>query len=116
MDTLVQSDPHLDLEFRIDAFEEARRVNRRVDLARFLPPREHPSYLKALAELIRVELDHGWAEHNPKPLREYCRQFPEIGERSELLRDLAYEEYRLRRQAGEPVEPADYQSAYGVEV
>src|SRR5579864_6335864 len=101
METQVLDDPQLNLDFRIDAFEEARRIDAEVDLASFLPPREHPRYLPSLAELIRVELDQDWSAGSAKPLADYCARFPELADDPRLMQEIAFEEYRLRREAGQ---------------
>ncbi|MFL5341597.1 MAG: serine/threonine-protein kinase, partial [Gemmataceae bacterium] len=116
MDTLVQSGPQLDLDYRIDAFEEARRLNPKTDLSWFLPPREHPGYLTALGELIRVEMDRDWADGKPRSLREYCRRYPEVAGNPEVLRNVAFEEYRLRRQTGESIRPQEYAAEFQVDI
>jgi serine/threonine protein kinase/tetratricopeptide (TPR) repeat protein len=115
METQVLQDPHLNLDHRIDTFEEARRINPRVDLGSFLPPRDHPRYMTALAELIRVELDAGWAAGTPRPLAEYVLRYPELSGDRRVLQEVAFEEYRLRRQAGENATPDEYVRRFDID-
>ena len=115
METQVLDDPQLNLDFRIDAFEEARRIDPDVDLASFLPPREHPRYLPSLAELIRVELDQDWSAGSAKPLADYCARFPELATDPRLMQEIAFEEYRLRREAGQQVTPDEYRERFNVD-
>jgi serine/threonine protein kinase/Tfp pilus assembly protein PilF len=115
METQLLQDPHLSLDHRVDAFEEARRVNPQVDLASFLPPRENPHYLATLTELIRVELDADWAWGTPRPLADYVTRFPALAGDRRSLQAVAFEEYRLRRQAGEEVTPEEYAERFQID-
>ncbi len=115
METQVLKDPHLNLDHCIDAFEEARQIDSDIDLANFLPPKEHPRYLSLLAELIRVEMEQDWTDGSPRSLATYCKRFPELSRHPRILQEIAFEEYRLRRQAGESVSPREYEERYSVD-
>ena len=99
----------------VDAFEAALAAGPDADLGRYLPPAGHPLRTAVLGELIRIDMEHGWSQGRPKRLAEYRRVFPaafaEPGPRSEL----AFEEYRLRRLAGEDVSADEYRQVYGVD-
>jgi serine/threonine protein kinase/Tfp pilus assembly protein PilF len=101
------------LDAFVEPFEAARR-SQEVDLAGFLPERGHPLYTAVLRELVRVDLEYGWEARRARPLDAYFTQFPELVQDNVSLQEIAYEEYRLRRAAGEPANPADYASRYGV--
>jgi len=59
-----------------------------------------------LAELIKVDLENRWkANRDPKPLEAYLAEFPELV--AELPVDLIYEEFHIRRQAGDDLSTED---------
>src|SRR4051812_35803210 len=98
----------------IEAFEEAQARGLAADLADFLPREGHPLYPQVLRELVRVDLEYGWARGRP-PLRgEYRRRFPALFAAPAAARDIAFEEYRLRHQAGERPAPGDYRRDFDV--
>jgi serine/threonine protein kinase/Flp pilus assembly protein TadD len=99
----------------IEAFEEAWQSQGPVPLEEFLPPGDHPHFLEILTELIRVDLDYGWKRGQAVSLTEYRHRFPEAFENDDSLRGIAYEEYRLRRLAGEPVSPGEYHDHFGID-
>src|SRR6266852_3598319 len=100
----------------VETFEEAYARDGVADLADFLPEREHPLFGPVLVELIRVDLDLGWLHGRPRPLQDYLRRFPELFAAANHLSDIAFEEHRLRRRAGENSLPAEYRARYGVNV
>ncbi|OWK36829.1 serine/threonine-protein kinase [Fimbriiglobus ruber] len=105
-----------ELANRVDAFEDARARDPNADIATFLPSPDHPDYVAIAAELIRVDLDYGWTGNHPRPLAEYQRRFPVAFRVKAVLEGVAYEEYRLRRRAGQRVSADEYRVAYGVDV
>ncbi len=98
----------------IEAYESAQERDGGADLAAFLPPRDHLLYDSVLRELVRVDLEYAWQRRAPRSLEEYRQHFPELFARTEDVEAIAYEEYRLRRQAGEPVSREDYARRYGI--
>jgi len=61
-----------------------------------------------LIELIKIDLEYRWQVHRfPKQLGDYLSEFPELAEAG-VPADLVYEEFHIRRQAGQPVQPRDY--------
>ena len=98
----------------VEAFEEALAQQGRADLAAFLPEVGHPLHTPVLAELIRVDLEHGWEHGSPLPLEDYRRRFPAFFTDPDNVAAVAFEEYRLRRQAGQTPSPAEYECAYGI--
>jgi hypothetical protein len=103
-------------EDRIESFESRRRRDRAADLAEYLPPRCHPLYLRVLVELIRIDLEFHWKNGQARWIEDFQRDFPELFEDASALRAVAFEEYRLRRQAGEEPTPAEYQDRIGAPI
>ena len=103
-----------ELDDFILAFEDAYRHRGGADPAAFLPPPGHPLHGAVLRELVRVDLEFGWERGCPKTLDAYQRDFPQLAADSDALQAIAFEEYRLRRQAGQVPSPDEYQARYGV--
>ncbi|RPI89476.1 MAG: serine/threonine protein kinase, partial [Planctomycetaceae bacterium] len=108
--------PTDDLEACIERYEAARAEHSTATIEAFLPPAEHPQYAEIAAELIRVDLEYCWIQEQPRHLEWYRARLPGVFENIELLAGIAFEEYRLRLQAGEAVSAADYERDYGVDV
>src|SRR5262245_58399029 len=85
----------------VEAFEQAHARDGSAELARFLPPPGHPLRLDVLRELVCIDLEHGWTRGRPTPVDDYRRRFPELFEAREAVRELLFEDYRLRVQAEE---------------
>ena len=92
----------------VEAYEAARADGDPAPLADFLPDRSDPRFAAVLAELVRVEMEYAWTVGQPKRLDEYRVPYPELFDDSVILADVAFEEYRLRRLAGEPASPREY--------
>jgi len=103
-----------DLDEFIQAFESARARDEQIDLTAFLPSPEHPLYHRVLRELIRVDLEYGWELDRPKSLEEYQQSFPELFGDPQSVGEIAFEEYRLRQQAGENPDPVEYEKRFGI--
>jgi hypothetical protein len=100
----------------VEAFEAALAQGYPAEVVDFAPPPEHPERLAILCELVRVDLEHRWELGRPRRLEEYCALFPVVFENSDLVHAMAYEEYRLRLQAGEAPTHAEYLRRFGIEV
>lgn len=98
----------------VDAYEAAQERDGRADLADYLPEPAHPLFMAVLCELVRVDLEYGWMRGRPRRLEEYRCDFPDLFRDPKVVRQVAFEEWRLRRQAGEDVAPDEYQR-FGVE-
>lgn len=103
-----------DVDEFVEAYERAWRSGTPPELAEFLPAREDPRFREVLLELVRVDLELRWESSQPLPIANYLGRFPEIGAQSDSVAELAFEEYRLRRQGGEPVSAAEYAAMYGI--
>jgi serine/threonine protein kinase/tetratricopeptide (TPR) repeat protein len=99
----------------IDAYEACQARDGVADLADFLPPRDCALYPRILRELVRIDLELGWSRGKPRSLDEYRRLFPDLSHDPEAMQEIAFEEYRLRRQAGQAPAPAEYRERYGVD-
>jgi serine/threonine protein kinase/Tfp pilus assembly protein PilF len=108
-----QSWPSIDTV--VEEYESARSRGETVDLARFLPPCAHPQYLAILCELVRVDLEYSWQDGRPNRLDHYRNQFPELFGDQRRVQEIAFEEFRLRRQAGEDPSPLEYRRRYGAD-
>ena len=84
----------------VEAYEAALARDGRADLADFAPPPDHPEQLPILCELVRVDLEHQWRRGHPPVLEGYRKLFPEVFEDPRILHAMAFEEFRLRQQAG----------------
>jgi serine/threonine protein kinase len=71
---------------------------------------EEPAVRKLiLSELVKVDLEYRWRGRRfPKLIEDYLVEFPEMAESGFAPVDLVYEEYHVRRQAGDEVEPIAY--------
>lgn len=105
----------LSLDDIIEAYESLQAGAGRADLASFLPPADHPQYLAVLRELVRVDLEYGWRKRQATRLDEYGVRFPALLQDRTGLAEVAFEEYRQRRQIGESVSPAEYGAKYGID-
>src|SRR5262245_50853106 len=92
--------PEAGLDDFVEAYEAAQAREGEADLGRFLPATEHPLYPEVLRELVRVDLEFGWKRGRPRRLEEYLRLYPELARDASGVQEAAFEEYRLRRQAG----------------
>ena len=103
------------LDEYIEAYESALARAETVDIAEFTPAASHPDRLAILCEMVRVDLEYQWEQGRQLHLEHYRDRFPELFEEPQLVRAMAYEEYRQRKRAGEAPDAADYRKRFGVE-
>jgi eukaryotic-like serine/threonine-protein kinase len=108
--------PRVELDDFIREYEAAWARGDRVELTAFLPEAGHPLRRSVLRELVRIDLEYHWSSGQPRPLDDYRNSYPELFHDQESLDAIAFEEYRLRRQAGEDATPAEYASRFGADV
>jgi serine/threonine protein kinase len=97
-----------DLAKRLEQFIATWETGSEPTLAEFLPT-EPPGHRRmVLVELVKVDLEQRTTRGRKKPLESYAADFPELLENGEPPCDLIYEEYHIRRTAGETVTPRDY--------
>ena len=104
----------LKLDEFVEAFELAWTADAVPEIADFLPPAEHPQFRETLLELVRVDLELRWQHGCEKTIDDYRCEFPELFDDAESLSQIAFEEFRARRQAGEPVTLGEYASRFGI--
>jgi serine/threonine protein kinase/Flp pilus assembly protein TadD len=114
MDPTAADTPSIRLNDCIAQYERVQERDGQADLTDFLPPEGHPLYQAVLCELVRLDLEYGWQRGRPLTLDTYQARFPELFADSVSREELAFEEYRLRCQAGEQPSPHEYQLRYGV--
>jgi serine/threonine protein kinase len=108
------SRPGETLDDFVEAYEAAQTSGEEVDLTQFLPERNHLLYPRVLRELVRVDLEYGWQRGRPRRLADYQRLFPDLFGDPSAVQEIAFEEYRLRHQAGEQPVATEYERAFGV--
>jgi hypothetical protein len=99
----------------VEAYEAAQSHNGQANLAEFLLKPEHPLYLVVLRELVRVDMEYGWQYGKPHYLEEYLHTFPLLAAHPDALHDVGFEEFRLRKQAGQRVVRSEYQQRFGID-
>jgi serine/threonine protein kinase/tetratricopeptide (TPR) repeat protein len=104
------------VENLVEAYESALFCGGELDLAAYLPPDDDTLYLPVLCELIRVDLEYCWCNRRPRRLEAYQERFPELFRNRDYLAEIAFEEYRLRRQMGDDACPVEYEKRWGVTV
>ena len=83
------------------------------ELGEHLPAGPPPLRRLALVELIKVDLEYRWKRPAWRAtLETYLAWFPELAEGEGLPCDLIYEEFHIRRQAGDTVDPREYQRRF----
>jgi serine/threonine protein kinase len=103
-----------ELEEFVEAYEVVRARDAGADLTTFLPVRGHPLYMIALCEFVRIDLEFSWRGGQPRRLEEYEARFPELFRDRGQVQEIAFEEYRLRRQLGDNPSPDEYKLRWGV--
>jgi serine/threonine protein kinase/tetratricopeptide (TPR) repeat protein len=104
-----------EIDRHVEAFEHCFRSAGDATIEWFLPAPEGPLFLPVLRELVRVDLEFRWSAGRPAPLDTYRARFPQLFSDRASLRDIIFEEFRLRRQAGETPTPEEYLVRYGIE-
>jgi serine/threonine protein kinase len=96
----------------LDAFVKAWETSASPpELRPFLPEAGEIRRL-TLVELIKVDLEYRWLNRNcPKRIFEYLAEFPELCE-GRVPCDLIYEEFHIRKQSGQDVNPDEYREAF----
>ena len=67
-------------------------------------------------QLLRVDLRLHWSVGCRRYLHDYKHLYPAVLSDPERLAAVAKEEYQVRVAAGDPVEPREYESRYGVDI
>ena len=104
-----------DLDSILEAFERENEVSGGADVVAFLPDSSDPAYQQVAVELIRVDLERSWARGSKKRLEAYREITPLLFTDPRRLAEIAFEEYRLRKQSGEAVSAAEYKRRYAID-
>ncbi len=99
----------------IARLEQCHVVQGSARVADFLPPADHPLYPEILVELVLVDLELCWSNGTHRTAAEYLKEYPELGRSPESVRQLAFEEYRARRQNGEQPSPDSFRIRYSID-
>lgn len=99
----------------VEAFEQSRGINPQANLLDFFPDSDHPLFADIVTELVRVEMEYSWTDRAGKTVADYQRALPEILADPFMLGQIAFEEYRLRAQAGENVSAEEYRRRYQID-
>src|SRR4051794_31620961 len=89
--------PALELDGYLAAFECAAVGGREPDPAAFLPPAHPPPYPAVLRDPLRVDMEFAWGRGPRRRVEDYRERFPGLADDPAAVRDLALEEYRLRK-------------------
>jgi serine/threonine protein kinase len=96
------------LSDRLEAFIKAWEEETAPAIERFLPADPPELRAMALVELVKVDLEYRWRPGGqPKRLEDYAQQFIELAGGG-MPCDLIYEEYHVRKQAGETIATREY--------
>ena len=102
------------VEERVELFEAAWQQQGHARIESFLPARSDPDYHEVALELMRVDLEHSWQQGSPRPLEDYRHRFADVLDLPGRLDELAFEEYRCRRHAGQSVQPEEYSRRFSI--
>ena len=108
--------PDLELDGWLERFEGEAAAGGTPDPADFLPEPSHPKYGTALRELLRLDLEFAWSRGQERHVEDYRERFPSLFKDHAGLADVAREEYRQRRAAGEDPDPAEYKRRLSVDL
>ena len=108
-------DAAAELDRRVEQFESAWGAEAPPELNAFLPAADASHYLPTVAELIRVDLEFRRRRGEAARLERYRSAFPALFADTSVVRELAFEEYRLRLAAREPTHPREYAARYGID-
>ena len=103
-----------ELDDYIERYESARAAGGDVDVAQFSPDKDHPNYAEIMVELLRVDLEYGWQRGQRDLLARWQSRFADVLRVPDHLQQVAFEEFRLRRQSGEDVSAEQYRTRYGI--
>lgn len=111
----ITTDATHEIEELIARFERDRGAGP-VELTDYLPQRDDVAYAAMVTELARIDLEHGFEGGDTPKASDHINAYPEVFQQHEHYRaQLAFEEYRLRRRAGEDVDSIEIGSEYKVD-
>ncbi len=104
-----------ELEAFVEAFEAALEMSDHADWRAFVPSTDHHLFREVATEIIRTDLEYRWSSGDQVRVADYRSSLPELFESTPHLTDVAFEEYRQRRLAGEAADRREYAAEYGVD-
>ncbi len=99
----------------LDAFERQLRHDPDADLADFLLAPGHPGRVTHLTEAVRLDMEYSHGRGVPRSPEHYLAAFPDLAADPAAVAALAFEDYRLRRLAGDAADPDEYARRFGVD-
>ncbi|MCA9172964.1 MAG: protein kinase, partial [Planctomycetales bacterium] len=103
------------LDAALDRFELDRSAGEAA-IEDYLPAIDHPEFSTTLIELIRVDLELAWRSGESRGLDEYRRRFAPHLDDPAAFEPIAFEDFRLRRAAGEPIRREQYEDRYSIDI
>jgi eukaryotic-like serine/threonine-protein kinase len=97
-----------ELAERLERFIQTWEQGQEPTISPFLPAEPPAMRRLVLIELIKVDLEQRTTRGRGLRLEHYAKDYPELLEDGEPPCDLIYEEYHIRRTAGQEVSPQDY--------
>lgn len=96
------------LSDRLESFIKAWEEETAPAIEKFLPAEPPELRAMALVEMVKVDLEYRWRPGgSPKRLEDYAQEFIELAGGG-MPCDLIYEEYHVRKQAGETIATREY--------
>ncbi|MFO0806220.1 MAG: protein kinase [Gemmataceae bacterium] len=99
---------------RLDDFERRLQLNAHARFEDALPPEADPQYVALATELIRLDMEYAWGRGEPRAPEHYLSACPALAHSTASIEALAFEDYRLRRLAGQSVSPESYAKRFGI--
>ena len=103
-------------EDQLCEFENQWSPSLEINLADFLPDKEHPEFLSFLTELIRVDMELAFGTGLNRLAAEYFARYPELDHHQLAKSAIAFEEFRLRNINQEKIPPEVIASRYDVSI
>jgi serine/threonine protein kinase len=103
-----------ELEAWVAAFERAAIADGRRLSTSYLPPAKHPAWSEIVTELVRVDLELARGRGEQATLEDYRTLVPDLFADARAVAAAAFEEFRLRRDAGESLASHTLGQKYGL--
>ncbi|MGL4513988.1 MAG: protein kinase domain-containing protein [Lacipirellulaceae bacterium] len=113
-DQLATAAPIDDFESLVESFERRRFDGEALGVVDVLPEGSPDRRAAVACELVRIDLEIARARGEGRTIDDYRASLPELFARPELLALVAFEEWRLRREAGERPSRDEYLERYGL--
>lgn len=103
-----------DLNQIVERFESGWSTTR--DVGQFLPATSVANFSEIFCELVRVDLEFRWQNGEPTRIENYLDRFPSVKLTEEEISQIAFEEYRVRNQFGQPCSAQSFTQRHGIDV